>query len=321
MDQIVFITGINGFAGSYLAEHLVAEGLEVTGLVRPESAVDNLDRVKSDLELHRGDLLERERLTEILASVQPELVFHLAAFSNISASHSVPDRVLRNNIIGQSNLFESLRELELQPRVLVVGSCAEYGQKSGRSKLEETAPFAPRSPYAVSKVTQDVMGSRYYLSHDLPVVRVRPFNHTGPRRPAAYVFSSFARQLAEIEAGGRPPRLETGDLDVQRDYTDVRDVVRGYRLLLDQGAAGEVYNLCRGRAYRIGDLLDHLLSLCEKDVEVRRDPDRLRDNDLEYLAGDNSRLRAATGWQPEIEIEQTLADLLNYWRGNLSESG
>ncbi len=320
MSQFVFITGINGFAGSHLAEYVIEEGLTVAGLVRPAGGTKNLKQIKSKLDLYRGDLLQKGRLAEIITDVQPDLVFHLAAFSNIRTSHTESELVYKTNVLGQLNLLESLRGLNEVPRILVVGSCTEYGQKEGRDKLTEEENFAPQSPYAVTKVTQDLMGYQYYRGQDLPVIRVRPFNQTGPRRPAEYVFSSFARQLAEIEAGRREPVLRTGNLDVVRDYTDVRDAVRAYYLLLREGKEGEVYNLCRGRGFKLSRQLEHLLSLCEKDVEVKRDSARFRENDLEYLVGDNSRLCSVTGWQPQIEMEQTLADLLNFWRHNLPES-
>jgi GDP-4-dehydro-6-deoxy-D-mannose reductase len=199
--------------------------------------------------------------------------------------------------------------------MLAVGSADEYGLVPGaEAPLREDAPLRPASPYAASKVAQGYLALQYALSPGLPVVRTRTFHHTGPRRGEQFAESSFARQLAEIQAGQHPPRIEVGNLDAVRDFTDVRDVVKAYWALLDRGAAGEVYNVCSGRGVKLRDLLDGLIVLSGVRVDVHVDPARLRPVDAPVLVGDPGRLRAATGWEPEIPLERTLRDLLDYWR-------
>ena len=212
-------------------------------------------------------------------------------------------------------LLEAVRSGAAAPRILAIGSADEYGLVSPHeAPLREDAPLRPASPYAVSKVAQGYLALQYALSPGLHVVRTRTFHHTGPRRGEQFAESSFARQLAEIEAGQRPPRLEVGNLEVVRDFTDVRDVVRAYWMLLDRGVPGEVYNVCSGRGVRLAELLERLIALSERRVEVHVDVSRLRPVDAPILIGDPGRLRAATGWEPGIPLERTLADLLDYWR-------
>jgi GDP-4-dehydro-6-deoxy-D-mannose reductase len=213
------------------------------------------------------------------------------------------------------HLLEAVRAGGATPRILAVGSTDEYGLvRPDEVPLREDAPLRPVSPYAVSKVAQGYLALQYALSPGLHVVRTRTFHHTGPRRGEQFAESSFARQLAEIEAGLRPPSMEVGNLDVVRDFTDVRDVVRAYWMLLDRGASGEVYNVCSGRGVRLGELLERLIALSGRRVEVSVDAARLRPVDAPVLVGDPGRLRAATGWEPTIPLERTLADLLDYWR-------
>ena len=252
------------------------------------------------------------------AEVRPQRIFHLAAQSYVPASWTAPSETLENNIISQTNLFEAMRSLDLDARIQVAGSSEEYGLvHPDEVPIKESNPLRPLSPYAVSKVAQDLLAYQYFRSYGLEVVRTRGFNHTGPRRGEVFVTSNFAKQIASIEAGLREPIIQVGNLSAQRDFTDVRDTVRAYWLALEKGKSGEVYNLASGKAVTIRELLDMLLALSEVEVEVTVDPDRLRPSDVEILLGDYSKFHADTGWEPRIPLSQTVEDLLNYWRQRL----
>ncbi len=319
----ILITGITGFVGTWLARHLV-EDLHQTGvhgLVRRESDRRGLEGLESALVLLEGDLTDDASLVRVVQSVRPELVFHLAASSTVASSWSTPTELMEVNVVGQVKLFETLRTVDLAPVVVVAGSGEVYGRTGGKGPVDESAPLKPVSPYAVSKAAQDLLAYQYYAAYGLPAIRLRLFNHTGPGRPDRFVASSFARQLAEIEAGLRPPLLEVGNLDAVRDFTDVRDVVRAYWLAARGGRPGAVYNVCSGRPVAIREVLDRLLALSDVPVDVRMDPGRLRQAEVAVLYGDPGRFHAATGWQPEIPLEKTLEDLLEYWRGRIAREG
>jgi GDP-4-dehydro-6-deoxy-D-mannose reductase len=303
------VTGANGFVGAHLVAALAAPDARVFGLVRPgtprEGAFEPLD----------ADLLDPSAMERAVASAAPDRVVHLAAQSSAKDSWSDAEGTLRTNLLGLLHLLEAVRKTGLSPRVLVIGSAEEYGAVADPERpIGEDAPLRPSSPYAVSKAAQGYLALQYHLAHRLPIVRTRTFNHTGPGRGASFAESSFARQIAEIEAGLREPVIRVGNLDAVRDMGDVRDVVAAYRLLIERGEPGEVYNVCTGRGVRIGELLDRLLSLSSARVERRTDPALLRPVDVPVLIGDASRLRRATGWQPEIPLDVTLRDLLEDWR-------
>ncbi|MGQ9681605.1 MAG: GDP-mannose 4,6-dehydratase [Anaerolineae bacterium] len=323
-----FITGVAGFAGSHLADRLVQAGYAVYGVSLPGGGTRNLDHLLGQVAsaprrdhpqeivaLRLGDLGDGDWLRDTLAEARPDLVFHLAAQAAVPAAWAAPGDTLVNNILGQLNLFEALRALEMKPRVLVVGSADEYGLvRPDELPVRESNPLRPNNPYAVSKIAQDYLGYQYYLSHGLPVVRVRPFNHIGPRQGPGFVVPDFARQIAEIEAGKRPPVMQVGNLTAQRDFSDVRDIVAGYLLAAEQGEPGEVYNLGSERAVSIQHVLDLLLSQARVPIEVQPDPARLRPSDVPLLVSDCSRFRARTGWRVTIPLEQSLCDVLEYWR-------
>jgi GDP-4-dehydro-6-deoxy-D-mannose reductase len=267
------------------------------------------------IEIVQADLEDSSSVRQAVDRVRPDRIVHLAAQSSPQRSWEDPAGTLKTNLLGLLHLLEAARTLSLAPRLLVVGSAEEYGRVGpDQTPIREDAPLRPASPYAVSKVAQGFLALQYALSLDLPIVRTRTFHHTGPRRGEQFAESSFARQLAEIEAGRRAPRLEVGNLDAVRDFTDVRDVVRAYWALLDHGVPGEVYNVCSGRGVRLRDLLEELIALSGLKVEVRVDPDRLRPHDVPVLVGDPSRLRAATGWEARTPLSRTLRDLLDHWR-------
>lgn len=313
----VLITGITGFAGSHLAEHVLADfpDVEVHGTYRWRSRMENVDHLLDSIRLHEADLRDYSSLHRVLDTVRPDYVFHLAAQSFVPSSWTAPSETLTTNVAGQTNLFEAIRSLGLDPVVQIACSSEEYGLVlPDEVPIRETNPLRPLSPYAVSKVAQDMLAYQYFQSFGLRAVRTRGFNHTGPRRGSVFVTSNFARQIATIEAGLAPPVIRVGNLDAVRDFTDVRDMVRAYWLAVTRGKPGEVYNVASGEGITIRALLDRLLALSEAEVEIEVDPERLRPSDVEILIGDSSRFRADTGWEPRIPLDQTLRDVLDYWR-------
>lgn len=313
----VFITGITGFAGSHLAEYILASkpDVKVSGLVRWRSRMDNIRDIQDKVDLHEGDLKDYISLKKCLKDVKPDYIFHLAAQSFVPTSWRLPAETLSINAVGQVHLFEAVLDLGLTPRIHVAGSSEEYGQVNpDEVPMKETNPLRPLSPYAVSKVAQDLLGYQYFRSYGLHVVRTRGFNHTGPRRGEVFVTSNFAKQLAEIEAKKKPAVIHVGNLEAKRDFTDVRDIVQAYWLSLEKGQAGEVYNIGTGRAYAMKEVLDMLLALSKVKVQVEVDPTRLRPSDVPILLPDCSKFVNLTGWKPRIPFAKTLEDLLNYWR-------
>jgi GDP-4-dehydro-6-deoxy-D-mannose reductase len=312
----VLITGITGFVGSHMAEYGLARGAQVFGSTRWRSKTENIEHLRSKVTFIESDLRDLSSVRALLEISVPDYVVHLAAQSFVGVSWHAPAETLTTNIISQVNLLEALRGLKMSPRFLAVGSSEEYGLVlEGELPIKETNPLRPLSPYAVSKVTQDMMAYQYFKSYGLPIVRTRAFNHEGPRRGDVFVTSNFARQVAEIEAGMREPVVYVGDLTPRRDYSDVRDIVRGYWLLLERGEPGEVYNLCSGRSWPIQQVLDFVLNLSTvKRITVKTDPARLRPSDVMILEGDPTKMHKATGWKVEIPFERTLTELLDYWR-------
>jgi len=309
------ITGITGFAGSHLAELLLSEGVEVFGTARWRSKMENVEHLLDSINLVECDLRDAGSVTKVVAEVKPDHVYHLAAQSFVPTSWKAPVETLTTNVIGQVNLFEALRSHGPDARIQVAGSSEEYGLvHEGELPIREEQPLRPLSPYGVSKVAQDVMGFQYHHSYGMAIVRTRAFNHTGPRRGDVFATSSFAKQIALIEKGKQEPKVRVGNLEARRDFNDVRDVVRGYRLAIVKGEAGEVYNICSGVARSIREVLDTLLGFTKAKVAVEQDPARLRPSDVPVLMGDSSRFRARTGWKPEIPFEKTMGDLLDYWR-------
>ena len=319
----VLVTGITGFVGSHFAEFALTEGAEVFGSYRWRSKTENIDHLRDRVTLIECDLRDLSSVNELVASSRPDFIIHLAAQSYVHASWHSPAETFNTNTISQVNLLEAVRaQGKAAPRFLAIGSSEEYGLvHEDELPIKESNPLRPLSPYAVSKVTQDLMAYQYFKSYALPIVRARAFNHEGPRRGDVFVTSNFARQIAEIEAGGREPTILVGNLKAVRDYTDVRDIVRGYWLLLERGDPGQVYNLCSGRGWAIQEILDFLLGeSINTSIRVREDPARLRPSDVPVLIGDCSRL-TALGWKPRIPFEQTLRDLLGYWRERARRSG
>ena len=313
----VLITGITGFAGSHLAEFLIANhpDVKVFGIVRWRSRMENILPIRDNIELCEADLKDMVSLQSCLAHVRPDRIFHLAAQSFVPTSWKCPGETFAINATGQINLFESLLSLKQSPLVQVAGSSEEYGRVfPDEIPMKETNPLRPLSPYAVSKVAQDLLGYQYFQSYGLPVVRTRGFNHTGPRRGEVFVTSSLAKQIAAIEKGVKEPVIQVGNLDAKRDFSDVRDIVEAYWLSLEKGEPGEVYNIGSGVSRPIREVLDILLSLSKVNVRVEVDPQRLRPSDVPILLADSSKFVARTGWKPRFPFRQTLSDLLDYWR-------
>lgn len=319
----VLITGITGFAGSHLADYLLASvpEAEVHGIYRWRSRRENIGHLEGRVKLSECDIRDATATREVVEDLLPDYIFHLAAQSFVPTSWKAPQECLSTNILGQLNIFEAVRKADLDCRIHVAGSSEEYGMvHADEIPITEDQPLRPLSPYAVSKVAQDVLAYQYFMSFGMKTVRTRGFNHTGPRRPSVFVCSDFARQIVEIEMELRPPVIRVGNLEARRDFTDVRDTVHGYWLALSRGEAGQVYNVATGRSWAISEVLDKLVELAGVKIRIEEDPDRLRPSDVPRLEGDATRLREATGWEPKIPFDRTLVDLLDYWRERLSLS-
>lgn len=314
------ITGATGFAGSHLAEYLIAHtDLEVWG-TDISSNDRNIAHIKENLEFVVGDMSEPAVASGILSQAQPDYIFHLAAQAFVPQSWSDPWDTIANNVRAELNILQTLVDSGPSTRVLIAGSADEYGMiRPDELPVTEATPLRPYNPYAVSKVAQDLLGYQYFASHGLPVVRVRPFNHIGPRQSPAFVTSDFAKQIAEIELADREPKLRVGNLDARRDFTDVRDIVQAYHLALERGEPGEVYNLGAERAYSIDQVLDMLLDLSDAQIEVVQDTTRLRPTDVPVVVSDCSKFRQSTGWRATVSMEESLQDILDYWRERVRE--
>ena len=307
MTGIPLITGATGFAGSHLLDHLLEGGGVVAAWGnrrgRPVPAATQAARWDA------VDLLDREQVVAALAALRPSAIYHCAGVPHVADSWSDPARALRVNVVGTHHLLEGLWRAGHACPVLVIGSALVY--RPSTLAVTEDDPIGPSSPYGLSKLAQEMLALR---TQGLPVFIARPFNHAGPRQSHDFVTSSFAKQIAEIEAGAAEPVLRAGNLESQRDITDVRDTVRAYRAIVERGRPARPYNVCAGRAYRIRDLLDMLIGMSRSAVRLVEDPSRMRPSDNPLLLGDRSRITAETGWLSEIPIERTLGDLLNYWR-------
>ena len=342
----VLVTGITGMAGSHLAEYLLQKGgVEVYGTYRWRSKMDNLhDLARQDklnfiaeggnisscntltclvedyaqrdkVNLIEADMSDASSMRKLIGAVRPDRIFHLAAQSYVPASWSAPAETLNLNIVGQVNIFEAVREAGIDPLIHIAGSSEEYGMVyPDEVPIREANPLRPLSPYAVSKVAQEMLAWQYYCSYGLKTVVTRGFNHTGPRRGHVFVTSSFAKQIAEIEKGLRPPVIYVGDLTSKRDWTDVRDMVRAYWLALEKGEPGQVYNVGAGVTRTVQEMLDILLTLTRVSVDVRQEPSRMRPSDVKILWADCTKFKERTGWEIEFPFERTLKDLLDYWR-------
>jgi GDP-4-dehydro-6-deoxy-D-mannose reductase len=318
--QKIFITGISGFVGSHLADFcLKIPDVFVSGTILPNCPKDELKRIehiKDKIKIFECNLIDKSAVENILKEASPDKIFHLAGQSMVSKSWQDPEGTLINNIITELNILEVVRKLGLNPVIQVAGSSEEYGLvQENELPVKENNPLRPLSPYGVSKVSQDVLACQYYHSYGLKTVITRAFNHEGPRRGDQFVISNFAKQIAEIEKGKSNSIIYVGNLEAKRDYSDVRDIVRAYWLATEKCKFGEPYNICSGKLFSIKSVLDILLSFSKiKNIEIRHDPSRMRPSDIPAIFGDCSKFKDQTGWEPEINLEKTLQDTLDYWR-------
>jgi GDP-4-dehydro-6-deoxy-D-mannose reductase len=307
------ITGVSGFAGSHLADFLLQQGLEVWGVAN--TGLGAASHLEGQVSYRSLDLRDPAAVYPFLKACQPARIYHLAAQAFVPASWKDPWPTLETNIRSELNLLQGIVDLKLDARILCVSSGEIYGKISSEMlPVDEQTPLSPDSPYGVSKVAQDLLAAQYYLSNEVYAVRARPFNHIGPRQNERFVAPEFARQIAEIEAGRSDPVMLVGNLEAQRDFSDVRDMVRAYYLLLEQGAPGEAYNIGRGEPHSVRELLEGLLSFSTLEIDVQTDPARFRPSDVPVSYADISKIRTATGWEPRISFRESLGDVLGDWR-------
>jgi GDP-4-dehydro-6-deoxy-D-mannose reductase len=315
----VLITGINGFVGSHLADLLVSEGYPVFGIALTRD-LRNLSHVEQKISIAYGDVRGKKDIENVLAEVKPDCIYHLAGSSFVPDAEADPRIVYDVNVLGSLNLLEAARSTHLNAKILIVGSGEVYGHvPEAALPVNEEYPLRPTSPYGVTKACADLLAYQYATAYQMNVIRVRSFNHIGPRQSERFVCSGFAKQIVEIEKGLRKPVLHVGNLETRRDFTDVRDVIRAYRVILEKAKGGEVYNVGSNRAWRIGDLMAMLIGESTiKDIELQEQQIRIRPNDILVMLCDASKLGKEMGWKPEIPIRQTLRDLLSYWRDEIT---
>jgi len=312
----VLITGITGFAGNYLSDYLLKQNkFEVSGTYLNDKSLANLDN-KDSLKLYKVDLLDPDATDKLVQYEKPDYLFHLAALTSAKKSFSDPKETFVNNVSGQINLLESIiKSGHTDTKILVVSSAEVYGLvKAEDLPIDEETPFNPTNPYSVSKLAQDFLGLQYFNSNNLNIVRVRPFNHVGPKQAPHFVVAAFANKIALIEKG-KESVMTVGNLEAKRDFTDVRDMVRAYVLALEKGKSGDVYNLGSGKSHKISEILGIMKGMSKTEIKVEEDPGLIRPSDDPELLCDSSKFESLTGWQPEIPIEKTLEDTLEYFRG------
>lgn len=313
----VLITGMNGFAGSHLADFLLAlPDVELFGV--GVGSPENIAHLAGRATFSKVDLTKPDVVGSILAQALPERIYHLAGQAFAPISWQDPWGTIEINLRVQVNVLNAMAQMKSNARVLIVGSMDEFGRAEPKDlPIHEEVTFRPDSPYGVSKIAQDFLGLQYFLSHNLQVIRVRPSNHIGPRQNELFVTSNFAKQIAEIEVGQREPVLYVGNLTAQRDFSDVRDMVRAYYLAVERGTAGDVYNIGSEHPVSIQAMLDLMLKQSRVPIRVQQDSVRLRPSDTPAMYCDASKFRAQTGWQTTIPLETSLRDILDYWRGRI----
>lgn len=311
------ITGISGFVGSHLTELLLSRDFGVYGIAHPDHGTTHIDDSIKDIILYRGDLQEKTFVNKILQDNKFDYIFHLAAFSSPPQSLKDPKGTIENNLFSEMNLLDAAVNNKSTAKILIIGSSDEYGDVEKQYlPIKEDTPLAPTTPYAVSKIAQDFLGLQYFLHHKLKTIRVRPFNHIGPRQSTNFVVPAFASQIAHLEKTGGG-QLKTGNLESSRDFTDVRDMVRAYLLALEKGNVGDVYNLGSSHSYKIADILKKLIAFSKVEIEVKAEKSLMRDQDTENVYCDFTKFKRDTGWQPTIPIGKTLFDTIEYERNKL----
>ena len=308
------IIGGAGFVGNYLIEHCKRDwqwSVHVTKM--PNETIAN-----PDVSIHDLDILEKKEITALLRTVRPDYIFHLAAQSSVAVSWKNPAITIDVNVKGSINVLDAIRELDYSPRILLIGSGEEYGHiLPAETPISERNTPRPGNIYAATKACQNMIGAIYAKAYQMQIMMVRAFNHIGPNQSPLFVVADFCRQVAEIEAEMRPPVIHVGNLAAERDFTDVRDVVRAYALLIQKGQPGETYNVGSSHAVSIEEVLTQILSLSARQIQVSVDPDRLRPVDIPIIEADITKLREVTNWTPAIPLQQTLEETLNYWRQTL----
>ncbi len=317
MAKRILITGMTGFAGSFLAEHLLKIGENnIVGTYLLDESLRNIKAIQNKIETVQIDLTNEQAVSSLIARSKPEIIFHLAALPAVGGSFANPAGTISNNVIVQVHLLEAVKNANLlSTKILIISSSDVYGEVEEKDlPIDEETAFRPTNAYAVSKITQDYLGLQYFLSYAMRVVRVRPFNHIGPRQSTGFAIADWAKKIAMIEKKKMEPVLIVGDLETKRDFTDVRDMVKAYTLALEKGVSGDVYNIGSGVSHRVGDVLNMLLKFAKIRIAVTSDPNLFRPQDFGERVCDNKKFVRLTGWKPTILLEKTLEETLDYWR-------
>lgn len=309
------IIGAAGFVGHYLIKHLQNLGKEVHVTKLPHETVAG-----NGFSVHNLDIMDKEAIISLLFDLRPDHIYHLAAQSSVGLAWKNPGLTIDVNIKGSVNVLDAIRELYYKPRVLLIGSGEEYGHiREGETPIHEETMLRPGNIYAATKVCQNMIGSIYAQAYDMQLIMVRAFNHIGPTQASAFVVADFCKQVAEIEKGLRAPVMYVGNLNAKRDFTDVRDVVRAYAMLIEQGVPGETYNIGSGDAKSIQEILSMILSLSTADIKIEIDPNKLRPVDVPIIEADTAKIRKLTGWTPGITLKQTIQETMDYWRREMNK--
>lgn|SRR3989338_4195332 len=304
----VFISGVNGFVGEHLSSFFLSKGFQVYGNGRS-------DFKKNEIKYYKLDILDSKRLKSAISKIKPEIIVHLAAFSSVKGCNENPGICEEINVTGTKNILDSAAVLKEKPKILVVSSGEVYGNQ--KPPFRETLKLLPISPYGQIKKKQEEVCMDYFKKHSLRIIIARSFQHAGPGQQPIYAISDFAKQIAEIEKKIREPVIKVGNIDVKRDFTDIRDVVKAYLLAIEKCTDGETYNICSGKPHSIGEILQKMVSYTDAKIKIIQDPAKIRTNNIPILQGDCTKFMECTGWRPEIPIEDTLKDTLNFWRNKV----
>jgi GDP-4-dehydro-6-deoxy-D-mannose reductase len=312
----ILITGLSGFAGGFLAEALLQKpNVEIAGIARANRWRPETQHLAQRIKIHGLDLSDSQKIESFLREFQPEQIYHLAGYAHVGRSFQEPQVAWSGNLEATLTLYDAVHGWGGKPRILYVSSGQIYGEpENSQAAFDERSLLRPTSPYAASKAAADLASYQYSRSPGLDIIRVRPFNHIGPRQSPDFAVAHFAKQTADIERDRRPPVLETGNLTPLRDLTDVRDMVRAYVMLMEKGRTGEAYNAAAGEVHSMQSVLDRLLKLARVHVEVRQKAAQVRATDPSAIRADATKLRKEIGWTPAISLDQTLMDTLEYWR-------
>jgi len=308
------VTGISGFAGSHLAEHLLSKRDNVYGLVRPDEDLTNLSSFLDHITLKKGDLTDQNSMNRVLAEVEPDIIFHLAAEASAHKSFQQPLLFFEINVLGTVRLFEAIKTNKLSPRTVLVTSSEIYGYVTPQEiPISEGTPFRPESPYAVTKVSVHYLGYQYFHNYGLQIVEARAFNHIGPRQALGFVVPDFCAQISDIVASGKEALVRVGNLEERRDFVDVRDVVRAYRMLAERGTAGAAYNICSGKSHKIRTVLEYLIEISGEKIKIEIDPQKMRPARMPEIRGNNHKIVDEIGWQPLYNLKKSLGEILSTW--------